>query len=247
VDLRELKTIVVMPAFNAEKTLVPTCNGLPEALKREVILVDDGSTDRTIEVAEQAGLRVLAHSSNRGYGANQKTCYDAALDAGADIVIMVHPDNQYDSRLAGIMAEIIELGVCDLVLGNRIRTRKEALDGGMPLWKYLVNRTSTLFENFILGQSIGDFHSGMRAYSREVLERIPYAENANGFSFDQEMIIQAVHFGFRIGDIPVPVRYFSEASSIGLIESLRYGRGALSALFSFFLHRAGVKSDARYS
>ena len=176
--------------------------------------VDDGSSDRTAEVARSLGITVIEREQNGGYGANQKTCYQHALERDADFVVMLHPDFQYDSRVAGIAVDFLKLGICDVVLGSRIRTRREALDGGMPAWKYLANRILTTVENVALGQNLGDFHSGFRAYTREVLETIPFLENSDDFVFDNQFLAQAVHFGFRIGDVPVPVRYFEEASSI---------------------------------
>ena len=237
---------VVMPAFNAAQTLERTYWDIPQVIRGNVVLVDDASSDETVACARSLGLHVIEHASNLGYGANQKTCYRAALDLGAEIVVMIHPDYQYDARVAMIMAEIIGLGTCDMVLGNRIRTRHEALSGGMPRWKYFVNRTSTFGENLVLGQSIGDFHSGLRAYSRTLLETIPFASNCDDFAFDQEMLVQAVAFGFRLGDIPVPVRYMKEASSINFRRSLRYGLGGVGAIGSYWLHRAGVRNDSRF-
>ena len=236
-----------MPAYNAERTLERTYFDVPQRLRNQVLLVDDCSTDRTIEVARALGLDVIQHDRNLGYGANQKTCYRAALERGADVVVMLHPDFQYDARVVDLMAELIYLGTVDFVLGNRIRTRAEALSGGMPKWKYFLNRTSTFAENLILGQSIGDFHSGLRAFSRELLLTIPFHSNSNDFSFDQEMIVQAVSFKFRIGDIPVPVRYMDEASSIGLKRSIKYGFGGLGAIAAQKLHRMGLRHDPRFA
>lgn len=236
-----------MPALNAELTLRETVQDIPAEFQGQILLVDDGSTDDTVRVARELGLHLIQHESNQGYGANQKTCYQAALDRGAQFVIMVHPDFQYDARVCKVMVELIALGNVDFLMGNRIRTRKEALDGGMPLWKYLINRVSTLVENLVLGQSISDFHSGLRAYSRNVLETIPFEANSDDFAFDQEMLVQAVAAGFKIGDIPVPVRYFDRASSINFSSSLKYGLGAINAIFSFWMVSAGLKSDARFS
>jgi len=235
-----------MPAYNAERTLERTYFDVPEQLRNQIILVDDSSTDRTVEVARALGLEVIQHNRNLGYGANQKTCYRAALERGADVVVMLHPDFQYDARVVELMAELIYLGTVDFVLGNRIRTRAEALSGGMPKWKYFLNRASTFAENLILGQSIGDFHSGLRAYSRELLLTIPFHCNSNDFSFDQEIIVQAVSFKFKIGDIPVPVRYMDEASSIGLKRSIKYGLGGLGAIASQKLHRTRLRHDPRF-
>jgi glycosyltransferase involved in cell wall biosynthesis len=228
---------VVMPAFNAAKTLQATFEDLPIQFREKVILVDDFSSDDTVDVARKLGLKVIERKTNGGYGANQKVCYAAALDSGAEIIIMLHPDNQYDARVTPIMADLISLQICDVILGNRIRTRNEALDGGMPLWKYIINRLSTFGENFILGQSIGDFHSGLRAYSADVLRKIPFQENSDDFAFDQEMLV---------GDIPVPVRYFDEASSINFTRSLKYGIGGINAIFCRFLHVAKLRYDSRY-
>jgi glycosyltransferase involved in cell wall biosynthesis len=235
-----------MPAFNAGMTLEKTYLDLPMAGISEVILVDDASSDDTVEVAMRLGLTVIRHEVNQGYGANQKTCYTAALDAGADIIVMVHPDFQYDSRIVPVLADIIEVGICDVVLGNRMRSRAETLAGGMPVWKYLLNRTSTFFENFVLGETLGDFHSGFRAYSRKALEIIPYQLNSDDFAFDQELLIEASHLGLRIGDVPVPVRYFPEASSINFARSLRYGFDTLRTLGRLLLHNVGVLKDSRF-
>jgi len=235
-----------MPAFNAERTLERTYFDVPERLRNQILLVDDCSTDRTVEVARRLGLEVIEHDRNLGYGANQKTCYRAALERGASVVVMLHPDFQYDARVVELMAELIYLGTVDFVLGNRIRTRAEALYGGMPKWKYFLNRTSTFAENLILGQTIGDFHSGLRAYSRELLLKIPFEMNSDDFSFDQEMIVQAVSFRFRIGDIPVPVRYMDEASSINLRRSIKYGFGGLGAIVAQKLHQLKLRSDPRF-
>ncbi len=236
-----------MPAYNASLTLEKTYYDIPVDFRKNLILVDDFSTDETVALAKSLGIEVILHDRNRGYGGNQKTCYDAALARGAKIILMLHPDFQYDSRVVRSMAELIDLKICDVVLGNRIRTRGEALRGGMPKWKYFVNRFSTLFENFVLGQTLGDFHSGLRAYSREVLETIPYSENSDDFAFDQEFLIQSVYFGFKLGDIPVPVRYFSEASSINFKRSLRYGMGALDALLFYFLKILRLHNNSRFN
>ena len=240
------KIVVVMPAYNAEATLERTWAEIPEGAADEVIVVDDRSRDRTVEVARRLGLTVIERPVNGGYGANQKTCYDEALKRGADIVVMLHPDYQYDSRLTPLLTGFIQADVCDVVLGNRIRTRREALTGGMPPWKYVSNRVLTLLDNVILGQNLGEFHSGFRAYSRRVLETIPYHRNSDDFVFDQEFLVQAVHFGFRLGDVPVPVRYFPEASSISFRRSVRYGVACVATLAAWILHRLGLRKDARF-
>ncbi len=240
------KTFIVMPAFNAANTLGKTFHDIPVEFRKNIILVDDCSKDDTVQLAVELGIKVISHNQNLGYGANQKTCYKAALDMGADYVVMLHPDYQYDARVVGILVELIALGNCDFVLGNRIRSRSEALSGGMPKWKYFINRTSTFLENFLLGQAIGDFHSGLRAYSREVLETVPFEENSNDFQFDQEMLVQAVFFRFKIGDIPVPVRYFEEASSINFSRSLKYGFGALKVILNYFLHKFKILRNSKF-
>lgn len=241
-----VNVVVVMPAYNAEHTLARTVEEIPADSYSSLLLVDDCSTDGTVEAARAMGIEVIEHSVNRGYGGNQKTCYRAALDRGADIVVMLHPDNQYDARCIPVMTRIVELGICDMVLGNRIRSRRQVLNGGMPAWKYFANRSSTFVENFILGTALGDFHSGFRAYSRRVLETVPFETNSDDFVFDQEFIMQARSMGFEIGDIPVPVRYFKEASSINFRRSSRYGFEAAKALGSLGLHRAGMRRDSRF-
>jgi glycosyltransferase involved in cell wall biosynthesis len=234
------RVVAVMPAYNAASTLERTLRDIPSGSVDQIILVDDCSRDTTVEVAESLGITVVRHEKNTGYGGNQKTCYTRALASGADIVVMIHPDYQYDSRVIPIAAELIRLGNCDVILGSRIRTRAEALEGGMPAWKYLANRCLTIFENVALGQNLGDFHSGFRAYRREVLETIPWHENSNDFVFDTQFLAQAVSFGFRLGDIPVPVRYFAEASSINFRRSTRYGLLTLWVMLQFWLHRLGI-------
>ncbi len=240
------KTIAVMPAYNAASTLQKTIDDIPKDSVDEIILVDDCSTDETVPLARELGLTVITHETNLGYGGNQKTCYRHALDAGADYVVMIHPDYQYDSRVIPAAIEIIRLGICDIVLGCRIRSREEALQGGMPRYKYLANRFLTITENIALGQNLGDFHSGFRAYRREVLETIPWIHNSDDFVFDSQFLAQAVHFGFKLGDIPVPVRYFDEASSINFRRSTRYGLLTLATLADFWANRLGLKRSPRY-
>jgi glycosyltransferase involved in cell wall biosynthesis len=234
------KIIAVLPAFNAESTLAATLTDVPSGSVDEFILVDDASQDGTVPIARELGLTVIEHSYNRGYGANQKTCYRQALTRGADIIVMIHPDYQYDGRVIPHAVGIIELGICDLVLGSRIRSRREALSGGMPLYKYCCNRLLTAVENIALGQNLGDFHSGIRVYRRQVLERIPFEVNSDDFLFDTQLLVQAVRFGFRLGDIPVPVRYFPEASSINFPRSLEYGIGTLGVVAQYWLDRLGI-------
>jgi len=246
-DTKRQRTIAVMPAYNAEATIARTLHDIPEGHVDEVILVDDCSSDRTAEVARSLGITVIEREQNGGYGANQKTCYQHALERGADFVVMLHPDFQYDSRLAGIAVDFLKLGICDVVLGSRIRTRREALEGGMPVWKYVANRILTTVENIALGQNLGDFHSGFRAYSRKVLETIPFLENSDDFVFDSQFLAQAVHFGFRIGDVPVPVRYFEEASSIPFRRCVTYGCGTLGVLAEFYANRWGWQESPRFA
>jgi glycosyltransferase involved in cell wall biosynthesis len=237
---RQHKVVAVMPAYNAERTLAATLADVPVGSVDEVILVDDGSKDHTAQVARDMGLIVVEHEQNRGYGGNQKTCYRHALDRGADIVVMIHPDYQYDSRVIPHAVGFIELGIADVVLGSRIRSRAEAFAGGMPWWKYVANRCLTSFENMVLGQNLGDFHSGFRVYRRKVLETVPFERNSDDFVFDTQFLAQAVHFGFRLADIPVPVRYFDEASSINFKRSLKYGINTLRVMADYWFNRVGL-------
>lgn len=236
------KTVVVMPAYNAAHTLKATVEDLPRDLVDEIIVVDDASTDNTVEIARALPVTLIEHPANRGYGGNQKTCYDEALKRGADYIIMVHPDYQYDSRLVGHFLGFLRLGICDVLLGNRIRTRRETLACGMPVYKYLSNRALTIVENVATGQNLGEWHSGYRGYRREVLETIPYHRNSDDFVFDTQFLFQAVQFGFKLGDVPVPVRYMDEASSISFRRSVTYGLSTLGVLGRWWLHRAGLRS-----
>ncbi len=236
------KIIAVLPAYNAERTLAATLADVPVGSIDEILLVDDGSTDGTVRIAREMGLSVIEHPRNCGYGGNQKTCYRYALEHGADIVVMIHPDYQYDSRVIPHAIGIIELGICDVVVGNRIRSRREALSGKMPGYKYFANRCLTLFENLALGQNLGDFHSGFRVYRREVLEKVPFDRNSDDFVFDTQFLVQAINIGFRLGDIPVPVRYFDQASSINFKRSLRYGIATVGTVTRWWMHRLGWRS-----
>ncbi len=235
-----MKVIVVLPAYNASKTLEKTLKQLPGGCYDDVILIDDASADNTVEIAKKLGLKIFTHPKNLGYGGNQKTCYAEALKMGADIIVMVHPDYQYDPRVVPYMVGLIKDGICDIVLGNRIRTRREALYGGMPVYKYFANRFLTIIENFFLGQNLGEFHTGLRAFRRGVLEKINWQLNSNDFVFDQEILVQAVFFGYRIGDVPVPTKYFPDASSIDFSRSIKYGLSTLLAVVKFFLHKKGL-------
>jgi len=232
-----LKTIIVMPAYNAASTLEATVRDIPEEFRSDIILVDDCSKDNTVEIATRLGLTVIAREKNGGYGANQKTCYDAALKKGAEIIVMLHPDYQYDGRLIPYFIGFLQTGVCDFMLGSRIRTRAETIQSGMPVYKYLSNRFLTITENFILGQNLGDFHSGFRVYKRSVLEKIPFHNNSDDFVFDSQMLAQAAYFGFKIADAPVPCRYFDEASSINFSRSTRYGLLTLYTMLQFILQK----------
>jgi glycosyltransferase involved in cell wall biosynthesis len=235
------KVVVVMPAYNAEETLKKTYRDIPPGYVDDIILVDDNSTDNTAEISRSLGIHTIVHKDNRGYGGNQKTCYTEALAKGADIVIMIHPDYQYDSRLVPYILGFLDLGICDVILGSRIRTRSETIQCGMPAYKYIFNRMLTTAENVVLGQNVSDFHTGYRAYTREVLETIPFMNNSDNFVFDTQFLVQCVYFGFRIGCVPVPVRYFSEASSINFKNSAVYGTQTLATLLKFIIQKAGIK------
>ncbi len=241
---RKPRVVVVLPAYNAARTLERTVAEIDRGVVDEIVLVDDHSADETMEVARRLGLRCERHARNLGYGGNQKTCYRIALGLDPDIVVMLHPDYQYDPRLIPAFVHFLGTGLCDVMLGSRIRSRREALEGGMPVWKYLSNRVLTITENIVLGQNLGDFHSGFRAFTREVLERLPLEANSDDFVFDTQMLAQCVYFGFRIGDAPMPVRYFREASSINFRRSLRYGFATLATLCSYLLARWGVRRSA---
>jgi len=230
------KVVVVMPAYNAAKTLERTYNDLPRDVVDHVILVDDVSQDETVEIAQRLGLKVIVHIQNKGYGGNQKTCYLEALRDGADVVVMLHPDYQYDSRLVPQLIAPILDNRADLVLGSRL-LGSGALAGGMPRWKYISNRFLTITENLVLGQHLSECHTGFRAYSRRLLETIPFVLNSDNFVFDTEVIAQTVAFGFRIAEIPVPTRYFAEASSVNFRNSVIYGFGTLRTMGRYLLDR----------
>ena len=235
-----MKVIVVLPAYNAEQTLALTVADIPREVVDEIILVDDGSSDATLAVAKDLGLVVHQHSVNKGYGANQKTCYQLALARGADVIVMLHPDYQYDPKLIKHFVNFIAEGYFDVLLGSRIRTRREALAGGMPRYKYLANRLLTIFENIVSGQNLSEWHTGMRAYRREVLESIDFMSNSDDFVFDSQVLFQVIAGGWRIGEIPVPVRYFPGASSTDFKSSLKYGLGTvLVAVRHLFRRRQG--------
>jgi glycosyltransferase involved in cell wall biosynthesis len=233
------KVIVVMPAYNAAKTLERTYNDLPKEVVDKVILVDDVSQDETVEIARRLGLEVVVHIQNKGYGGNQKTCYLKALEEGADIVVMLHPDYQYDSTLVPELIRPIQEGKADMMLGSRFLSGG-TLAGGMPLYKYISNRILTMIENLVLGQHLSECHTGFRAYSRRFLETIPFLLNSDNFVFDTEVIAQAVAFGFRIGEIAVPTRYFKEASSVNFKNSVIYGLSTLAVMVRYLLAKWNI-------
>ena len=241
-----MKKIIVLPAYNAAKTLEGTLSSLQPGTFDEILLVDDCSSDGTYELALKLGISAVRHERNRGYGGNQKTCYTLALERGEDIVVMLHPDYQYDPRVIPFMTGIIEKGICDVVLGNRIRTREEALSGGMPVYKYVANRFLTGVENLAAGQNLGEWHSGLRAYSRAALEKTNWLENSEGFAFDSQYLFEAAFKGLRLGDIPVPARYFPEASSLAFAGGVRYGLETLLAAGEYLLNRTGLLRTSRY-
>jgi len=245
VDDRQ-RVVVVLPAYNAERTLQRTVDEIPRDVVDEILLVDDASHDRTVEVARLIGIPTIVHPRNRGYGANQKTCYRAALERGADIVVMLHPDYQYPPGIIPAMVALLKSGHFDLVLGSRILVRG-ALKGGMPLYKYVSNRCLTMAENFLLGRKLSEYHTGYRAFTRKVLETLPLLENSDDFIFDNQILCQAIHFGFSIGEISTPCRYFPEASSIGPWSSARYGVKVLLTAVLYRLNRLGLAHPAIFS
>ena len=233
--------IVVMPAYNAEKTLEVTYADIPHDYVDDVILVDDYSSDYTVSLARRLGIRTIVHRQNKGYGSNQKSCYREACRLGADVVVMLHPDYQYSPKLVITMAAIIVSGHYDIALGSRILGGK-SLKGGMPLYKYIANRLLTFVQNVVLGTKLSEFHTGYRAFSRKVLESLPLEENSDDFVFDNEMLVQAHYFGFTIGEISCPTRYFEHASSINFIRSVGYGIGVLATTIKFVLARLKIST-----
>lgn len=242
--LGKCKIVVVMPAYNAERTLQRTYQELPHDIVDHVVVVDDASKDNTAAVARSLGLEVIIHPQNRGYGGNQKTCYTRALDLGADIVIMLHPDYQYEPRLVRALAATIADGVYDVALGSRI-LGGGALKGGMPLYKYISNRFLTFAQNILIGQKLSEYHTGFRAFSREVLTSLRLDLNSDDFLFDNQMLVQAHAVGFRIAEVTCPTKYFAEASSINFRRSVIYGLGCLWTSLRYRLHKKGIlPSDA---
>jgi glycosyltransferase involved in cell wall biosynthesis len=240
------KVIVVMPAWNAARTLEETYGAIPPDWVDEVILVDDKSSDDTVDVARRLPLHVIWHPHNVGYGGNQKTCYLEALQRGADAIVMLHPDGQYEPTLIPRLVEPILRGEADLVLGSRLAEPGAALAGGMPRWKYVVNRVLTTIENRVMGTELTEAHTGYRAYSRELLLHVPFLRNALDFSFDSEMLLQTVHFGYRIKEVPARSRYFDDASSVGVGAGTIYGLKTLLACGRLALHRAGVWRSRKF-
>jgi glycosyltransferase involved in cell wall biosynthesis len=245
-EKRGKKVIVVLPAYNAAKTLKMTLDAIPMDVVDEVILVDDASKDNTVEVAQKLGLRVFRHEKNRGYGGNQKTCYEEALKLGADIAVMVHPDFQYDPAYIPHMVTPIALSEADAVIGSRMLFPKDALAGGMPYWKFFSNIFLTKLENFILGMNLSEYHSGSRAYSKKILE-LPLELNSDNFVFDTEIIVQIKIAGGRIGEIPIKTRYFPEASMISFKKSVEYGLSILVVLMKYIFFKAGIKNYDQFS
>ncbi len=229
----------MLPAYNAARTLAATVAAIPRDVVDHVLLVDDASRDDTVAVARGLGLPVVVHPENRGYGANQKTCYRAALDAGADVIVMVHPDGQYDPRLVPAMASLVALGRYDLVLGTRVLGRG-ARHGGMPVWRLAANRALTGLENVLLDRALSEWHTGLRAYARGALERIPFARDSDDFVFDNELLVQAVYLGLEIGEVSGPAVYGSESSSISPARAARYGAGVVRCAVAGRLARMGL-------
>jgi glycosyltransferase involved in cell wall biosynthesis len=237
--IRGKKVVVVMPAYNAGKTLRTTCAEVPMDVVDEIILVDDASRDETVTVAKDLGLKTIVHPRNRGYGGNQKSCYKAALEADADFIIMLHPDYQYTPKLVSAMAYILESGLYDVVLGSRI-LGGQAIKGGMPLYKYISNRFLTMTQNLLMGAKLSEYHTGYRAFTRKVLEKVPVEHNSDDFVFDNQMLAQIHYLGFNIAEVTCPAKYFEEASSINFRRSMRYGFGCLWTAVLFRLAKMGI-------
>ena len=244
--LKGKHVVVVMPAYNAERTLRKTYAEIPKEIVDEVILVDDQSQDKTAEIARSLGINTIVHSKNRGYGGNQKTCYQEAIKLGAGIVIMVHPDYQYTPKLITAMASLIAEGLFDCVLGSRI-LGVGALRGGMPLYKYVANRVLTFVQNVLLGYKLSEYHTGYRAFSRQVLETLPLEKNDDDFVFDNQMLSQIIYAGFNIGEVTCPTLYMEDSSSIGFPKAVKYGIGVIKTSVAFRLHRWGLCQNLLFS
>jgi len=237
------KVVVVMPAYNAARTLQKTYDEIPKDIVDEIIITDDNSSDDTVRIAKSLNIKLFIHPNNKGYGANQKTCYAEALRLGADVVVMLHPDYQYPPKLITPMAALITSGMFDAVLGSRILGNK-ALKGGMPFYKYIANRTLTLLENFIIGEKLSEYHSGYRAFSREALLKLPILEDSDDFIFDNQMLLQAFYFNFRVGEITSPSAYTSESSSINFSRSVVYGLGVIKTAIAYFFSKRSISKSA---
>jgi glycosyltransferase involved in cell wall biosynthesis len=240
------KVVVVMPAYNAELTLERTFKDIPFDIVDEVLLVDDFSHDETVALAQKLNIRCFLHERNLGYGGNQKTCYTEALKLGADIVVMLHPDYQYSPKIIPALAGLVASGEYELALGSRILGGK-SIQGGMPVYKYIANRVLTAMQNLILGAKLSEYHTGFRAFARHVLEILPILENSDDFLFDNEILCQAVYFGFNIGEVSCPTHYFPEASSINLTRSMKYGLGVLLTSGKFLLQKLGLRNYKIFS
>lgn len=240
------KVLIVLPAYNAEKTLEQTYQDIPHDVVDDVLLVDDYSSDETVKVAERLRIKTFLHDQNYGYGRNQKTCYQEALRHNADIIVMVHPDYQYTPKLVTAMASMIAFDVYDVVLGSRI-IGGGSLKGGMPVYKYFSNRFLTAFQNLMLGSKLSEFHTGYRSFSRKVIEDLPLNENSDDFVFDNEMLAQIICFGYRVGEISCPTRYFEEASSISFARSVKYGIGVMITSIKYLFHRIKLRKDPLFN
>jgi glycosyltransferase involved in cell wall biosynthesis len=240
------RVVIVMPAYNAARTLEDTFRAIPDGYYDEIVVVDDFSRDDTTGLAQRLNLKAIRHPHNVGYGGNQKTCYMEALRDGASIVVMLHPDGQYDPKIIPEMIRPIAEGRADMVLGSRMMTPGGAKAGGMPLWKRVANRFLTTSENLALGREFSECHTGYRAYSRRFLETVPFLRNSNGFVFDTEVIFQAVHFGLPVEEVPISTRYFAEASSVGFRVGVVYGLGTLATAARFLLHRSGIVRSEKF-
>jgi len=234
------KVTVVMPAYNAEKTLLKTYEEIPKNIVDEIILTDDASRDQTVKISKKLNIKTIVHDSNKGYGANQKTCYLEALKSNPDIIIMLHPDYQYTPKLITAMASLISTGIFDVILASRI-LGKGALKGGMPLYKYIANRILTFIENIFLNYKITEYHTGFRAFNSKVLKNIPFLKNSNDFIFDNEILAQIIFFNYKIGEISCPTNYSPESSSINFRRSVKYGFGVLLTSLKFILHKFKIK------
>lgn len=240
------KIVVVLPAYNAERTLRRTYDEIPKDIVDDIILIDDKSSDNTVGLARSLGIKVFVHDKNLGYGGNQKTCYRQALKAGADVVVMLHPDYQYPPKLITPMAALVTSGIFDVVLGSRILGNR-ALKGGMPVYKYIANRVLTLLENKMIRQKLSEYHTGYRAFSRETLVNLPLLENSDDFVFDNQMLLQAFYFGYRVGEITCPAIYTKESSSINFSRSVVYGFQVLETAWKYMLGKCGLKVSRIFS